>query len=611
MKKRGMKKLLAERKRIIEISLAAIVLTFGLAFYFTLSRKKETPVYEEISFRSASLNEAINAYRLEEFDRAELLFRDSLANDRKKKVKSRAALYLGNISYRRGDYGGALEFFDTAFSLDDSNIYALYNGALSCLYGENHAKALRYAQKAYRVSSDFLPNTLLLGNLHYATGDYEKALAVYSKNSKSDPLLDYNHARTLLRLNRIEEAVILTKEISKRHSTSQVMRGLAHVVLGEMHESHSVSGASYFRQALEIFPRSSVMKFNLAVMLERLGRHEESAEILQSIEGTGLSEGFLPLYGRTLYMSGRYEAALDLYSSLNSSQKDVSVLSIIGDIYLRLNRVKDAEQMYRRALQSDKDDAVFINLVRLVVDNDEYEKAEELCRREIEGTPDAFSPLLCLAEIQFRMKNRREAKKILEKAITVAQENVERLLQIALVYRQNGYHNNALHLYHRVLTLEPSNHAAKEGIAGVFLRTGHLEKTAEIVRDMRPATDDIEVYYTLSMILAGVESPETGEGIYKKLIQDYPYRHEAYLNLCLLFMRRKTFDAAISTAQDCLKNVRNLDQKTVSDLYTIIASAHFSMGDVRESLQWLRKAHETDGENEAALINMKIIEQYI
>ena len=76
-------------------------------------------------------------------------------------------------------------------------------------------------------------------------------------------------------------------------------------------------------------------------------------------------------------------------------------------------------------------------------------------------------------------------------------------------------------------------------------------------------------------------------------------------------MRKKTFDAAISTAQDCLKNVRDLDQKTVSDLYTIIGSAQFSMGDVRESLRWLRKAREIDEENEAALINMKIIEQYI
>jgi tetratricopeptide (TPR) repeat protein len=611
MKKRGLKKLIAERKKIIEVSLAAIVLIFGLAFYFSLSRKKQTPVYEEISYRSDTLIEAINAYRLEELDRAELLFRDSLANDRKKKIKSRAALYLGNIAYRKGDYSGALKFFDTAFSFDDSNIYALYNGALSCIYGENPAKALRYAQKAYRFSSDFLPNTLLLGNLHYATGHYEKALEVYGENAESDPLVAYNRARTLLRLNRIEEAVILLKEISKRHSTSQVMRGLAHAVLGEMNETHTVTGASYFRQALEVYPRSSVMKFNLAIMLERMGRHEESAEILQSIEGTGLLDGFLTLYGRTLFMSGRYEAALDLYSSLSSSQEDVSVLSIIGDIYLRLNRAKDAEEMYRRALQSENDDAVFINLVRLLVDNGEYEKAEELCRKEMERTPDALSPVLCLAEIEFRMKNQPEAKKILEKAIFVAQENTDGLLQIALVYRQNGYYNNALHLYHRVLTLEPSNRAAKEGIASVFLRTGHLEKTAEIVRDMRPVTDDIEIYYTLSMILAGVDSPENGEGIYKKLIKDYPYRYEAYLNLCLLFMRKKSFEAAISTAQDCMKNVRDLDQKTVADFYTIIGSAHFSMGDVRESLKWLRKAREFDGENEAALINMRIIEQYI
>jgi tetratricopeptide (TPR) repeat protein len=254
---------------------------------------------------------------------------------------------------------------------------------------------------------------------------------------------------------------------------------------------------------------------------------------------------------------------------------------------------------------------VLINLVRLLVDSAEYEKAEELCRREIEGTPESFLPMLCLAEIEFRMKNTREAKEILEKAISVAQENVDRLLQIAFVYGQNGYHNNELHLYHRALTLEPSNQAAKEGIADVFLKTGHLEKTEKIVRDMRPVTDDIEVYYKFSMILAGIDSPETGEEIYKTLTRDYPYRHEAYLNLCLLYLKKKSFDAAIATAQDCLKNVLDLDPKTMSDFYTIIGCAHFSLGEVRESLIWLRKAKEFDGENEAALLNMKIIEQYI
>lgn len=606
-----MKKLRGEKKRIFEISLAVCVVIFGLALYFTLSTKKKIPPSEEIVYRSASLIEAVNAYRLEELDRAEILFRDSLENAKKKQIKSRAALYLGNISYRRGDYSGALDFFDLAFSLDDSNIYALYNGALACQYGENPAKALRYAQKAYRLSNDFLPNALLLGNIYYATGNHEKALAVFSKHSESDPRVDYNHACTLLRLDRIEEAETLIKEIARSSSTCSVMRGLAHMMLGVIHEKNTVTGASHFRQSLEIFPWSSVLKFNLAVLLERMGRYSEAADLLQSIEGSGLSKDFFPLYGRALFMSGRYEAALDLYSSLEGSQEDASFLSIIGDIYLRQNRGKNAEEAYRRALQSRMDDAVFINLVHLLVDNQEHAEAEELCRKERERAPDALVPALCLAEIKFRMKNQREAKQLLEKASSGVQISVDGLLRIARVYSENGYHNNALQLYHRVISLEPSNQEAKEGIAGVYLSTGHLEKAAGAIRSMRPMTDDIEMYYTLSLILAGVDSHETGAGIYSKLIQDYPYRYEAYLNLSLLLMRIRNFDAALSTAQSCLYNVSDLERETVSILYTIIGSAYFSMGDVRESLRWLRKAQEIDEENEAALVNMKLIEQYL
>jgi tetratricopeptide (TPR) repeat protein len=606
-----MKKLLGDRKRILEISFAVLVVVFGLAFYFTLSTKKKTPPSEEIVYRSASLIEAINAYRLDELDRAEILFRDSLENARKKKIKSRAALYLGNISYRRRDYSGALDFFDLAFSLDDSNIYALYNGALACLYGENPAKALRYAQKAYRLSSDLLPNTLLLGNIYYATGNYEKARAVFSTSSASDPRVGYNHARTLLRLGRIEEAETLVKEIARSTSTSPVMQGLAYMTLGVIHETNTVTGASHFRQSLKIFPWSSKLKFNLALMLERMGRYSDAADLLQSIEGTETSEDFFPLYGRALFMSGRYEAALDLYSSLEGLEEDASFLSIIGDIHLRLNRGKNAEEAYRRALHSHMDDAVLINLVRLLVDSHEYAKAEELCQKETERSPDALVPALCLAEINFRMKNQREAKQILEKATSGAAKSVDGLLRIARVYRENGYHNNALHLYHRVLSLEPSNQEAKKGIAGVHLSTGHLEKAAGVIRSMRTMTDDIETYYTLSLILAGVDSTESGDEIYSKLIQDYPYRYEAYFNLSLLLMRNRNFDAALSTAQNCLSHVRDLDGETLSILYTVIGAAHFSKGDVRDSLRWLRKAQEIDEENEVALINMRIIEQYL
>ena len=606
-----MKKLLGERKKILEISLAVCVVVFGLALYFTLSTKKRIPSAEETEYRFASLIEAVNAYRLEELDRAEILFKDALENTRKKKIKSRAALYLGNISYRRGDYSGALDFFDLAFSFDDSNIYALYNAALACHYGENPAKAIQYAQKAYRLSGDFLPNALFLGNIYYATGDYEKALAVFSTSSESDPRFTYNHALTLLRLNRIEEAEILGKEITRNSSACSVMRGLAHAMLGVIHEKNTFTGASHFRQSLEIFPWSSALKFNLAVILERMGRYAEAADMLQSIEGQGPSEDFSHLYGQALFMSGRYEKALELFSSLEKNQEDNSVQSIIGDIHLKMNRAKNAEEAYRKALQSHMDDAVFINLVHLLVDNNEYTEAEELCRKESERIPDAVVPALCLAEINFRMKNQREAKQILESAASGVQTSVDGLLRIACVYRENGYHNNALQLYHRVLSLEPSNQEAKEGIAGVFLNTGHIEKAAEVIRSMRPMTDDIEMYYTLSLILAGVNSSESEAAMYVKLIQDYPYRYEAYLNLSLLLMRNENFAAAMSTAQDCLNTVSDLERGTVSILYTIIGAAYFSMGDARESLQWLRKAQEIDEENETALLNIKIIEQYL
>ena len=68
----ALKRVFPRKNRILEITLVLLLLILGLALYLTLSKEKEY-TYERFEYINKELNEGINAYRLEDFDKAEIL----------------------------------------------------------------------------------------------------------------------------------------------------------------------------------------------------------------------------------------------------------------------------------------------------------------------------------------------------------------------------------------------------------------------------------------------------------------------------------------------------------------------------------------------------------
>ena len=99
----ALKRVFPRKNRILEITLVLLLLILGLALYLTLSKEKEY-TYERFEYINKELNEGINAYRLEDFDKAEMLLLNVLENAKVKKIKSKAALYLGNIYHINNKY---------------------------------------------------------------------------------------------------------------------------------------------------------------------------------------------------------------------------------------------------------------------------------------------------------------------------------------------------------------------------------------------------------------------------------------------------------------------------------------------------------------------------
>ena len=238
----------ARNRRILEYAVPVILLCAGLITYLIVSRQREGVRSPVSDFRDRTFINALYHYRLENFDRAELLFKRSLESSRSQKKKSSALLFLGNIYYKREAYERALEYYEDAVSHDKRNLSALHNLSLTLMRLEREDDALRNAEKLYGMGEKLPENLLLLGNMRFATGRYDDAAGIYSeesgsftagsdeKTAASQALFRYNRAMASLRVDDTSLASGLFETILELEKTPDLIKGLSAYRLGTIYE---------------------------------------------------------------------------------------------------------------------------------------------------------------------------------------------------------------------------------------------------------------------------------------------------------------------------------------------------------------------------------------
>lgn len=603
----ALKRVFPQKNRILEISLVVFLLILGLALYLTLSKDKEYS-YERFEYVNKELNEGINAYRLEDFDKAEMLLLNVLENAKVKKVKSKAALYLGNIYHINNNYSEALQYYQRSSSLDKKNVYAFYNSALVSVKSGNAQKAFRYSQKVLEIDKNYLPNRILLGNILYVTGKYPEALSMFNESEGFDSILSFNHAQTYLQSGKKMQAEYLLKKIVEHPDSRDTVKGIGYIVLGLLNNRENVEQSElYLRYAMDTYPSSPILKYNLSLLLMRQDNYYESANLLRSIEGELQTEYFNELFGRALIGSGYYKEALNFYTTLFNQKKDPDTAYIMGDIYIKLDEFEKAKKYYEFAIENPENGGAFVNLIRIYIKEGNFERAVQICKEAIQHDDENPLPHTCLAEVYFALGDSAAAQSSLVNATFHSGESSPALFQIANVYKENRYYNNAIQLYHRIISAESKNYQAYGAIAQTYMLMDQHERARNIIVKIRDHIEDVDLYYNLSILLARASNTEEALRIYNELISVYPYRYEACYNLALQSIENGDFKRAIEIIEDCLKRVKGIDPSKRSNLYTVLGVAQVYTGEIRKAMSAFKLAQELDRNNEIPVMNIKMI----
>jgi tetratricopeptide (TPR) repeat protein len=525
-------------------------------------------------------------------------------------------LFLGNIYYRRGEYDKALKYYEGAVSYNRKNLSALHNISLALVGLNREDDAMRYSRDLYSRKKGLPENILLFGNLLFAKGRYSEAAEIYREGAESSAedttvspaLFLYNLAGTMLKTDDPEASSVLFERIMEQENSPDLIKGLSAYRLGFLYrDTDVVKAEEAFMKALKLYPESGKLAFDLALLHLKNSRYESAVSLLKGVD-EGVDENHRRMMlGYAMYNSERYREARELFTVLDPGYGKVNLDYIIGDLYVKTGMPAQALEYYTRAVKQPGYEGAFINLIRLLGEEGDHKTAKELCEQYAQREPDNPLPSLLLGDIFFTIGNSAEAVEWLKRAEHLSENGADGLMKIAGVWINHGYHNNALLLYHKILDSDPLNLEARVRIAEVYMQTGHKKRAKAQLERVRERTGDLSYYYGISLLLASSADTEYAETVYRELIEDFPYRYEAYYNLSLLLIESGEYEESARVVNSCFKNVTGLDPGITSKLHSTYGYVLAMLGSGEEARREFAEALQVDPSSEVPLLNLRTL----
>lgn len=623
------------RRKLLEYGLGVFLLACGLAAYLLISEKEDgtgaalfppaehSDTRGRLDLKDRTFINALYHYRLENHDRARILFNRVLDGSRSRKKRSAALLYLGNISYLEGAAGftsgeqdgfdTALSFYEDALALDKNNPAALHNIALVLMRLGRDDEALSYAGKLYAMRKTGPKALLLFGNMLFMYGRYPEAAAVFSEGAQRfydyTALFSYNRAIALLYDGDVSRASELFSEVYGNKEGSLSLSGLSAYQLGYILKDTEIDKAEEsLSSARRVFSTSGGLAFDLALVLLKQDSYGKAVQLLETAKNGTDEKRRRDLLGYALFKSGRYDDALTLFASGLPEEHTPEECYILGDLYMKEKEPDLARPYYECALADGAYDGAFVNYVRLLQEVCELQAAKELCERYTAASPDDPAADILLADVLFYLGERGEAKKQLDKADELSKGDVDVLGEIAAVYRRHGYYDNALFMYDRALDSNPNDETLLFKIASLYLATGHRERAENYLGRARTHMENLSGYYDVTLLSAVCSDPDRAEELYRELILDFPYRYESYYNLSLLLLAAGRYEESAKTVHACLKDAVDIQPAACANLHMVLGYIHAGQKEWDEARRQYANAMRLDPENETALLNLRILD---
>jgi tetratricopeptide (TPR) repeat protein len=371
-------------------------------------------------------------------------------------------------------------------------------------------EAIAKYTRAIEVAPQLASAYINLGAIYFKQGKVDKAHATFVKgveNAPADRTLLSNAAATAQQLGKSDEALTFVDRAIEKNKRDAGLFSLRGTILRSLNRNDEALVA--LQEAVKLAPDDAKVYFSLGNQLYQLNRKDEAINAYG--RAVTMDKNFIRAYynlGAVLFETGRYDEALSAYKMAlapieQSFAKHESVDPIharayanlggiylhqkqwqpaieaytkalrldsssttahynLGFIYFTTNQPQRAEDEYRKALAADPTlPLAYLHLGEIAFKRGDYENALKLLR---DGLPryDADSKLIALRTIgraELARGNRDAARSSFESALHEKPDDVDSLLLLGRVQRQDQKYAEARTTIERAQKLAPNNNA--------------------------------------------------------------------------------------------------------------------------------------------------------
>lgn len=430
---------------------------------------------------------------------------------------------LANVAFLQKDYVAARDYLDQALATSSSNVTTLHLLAMVNKAEGRYEEALMQLLKAQSVASKDNLNLLkTLAEIHLAKNDSDNASVIIEQILELSPQEPFailvnsqlvepqseKSRKALEQLQQLAEQVyLLPDEMIDEEPMLVLLRGLISFQQDK------------FEQALRDFQVLRKQKpddLQVVMLLARtqlaLSKNKEAIKLMEQYQKALLPyPGFLVLLGEQYLNSGKTFRALTLFNELQQlhpQRLDVllfevkillereqvesglnkldelvkqrpnnKLLFIHAVLNLQAKRLDVALGSINTLLEESSDNPEYLTTKSaILIQKEEYEDAKRIIQQVLQNNSELISARFNLATIHYQQNNLEQAIAELERLNKKAPLHQPTLNLLAQIDLRLANHSKAMERYLTVLTLDPENITALEGIYAVHLSQDNIKE---------------------------------------------------------------------------------------------------------------------------------------
>ncbi|HZC59990.1 MAG TPA: tetratricopeptide repeat protein [Chthoniobacterales bacterium] len=417
-------------------------------------------------------------------------------------------------------------------------------------------------------------------------GDYESALAAYSKSLQLDPggnpRLTVRVAHDYAKRGDIASGIDILKDLAlARPDEPLAYLNLAYFYLNQLKKPNLA--LKYAQKAVAVDPKNFAgyqMLFEVYVALKQPPDAESTLVKAQKLESNdpnfwlNLAELTIQLYASDQgTFPAQHVPAVDtlLKKAAGYADNDGSVYAKIGDDYVLIDQVASAIPFYLRTLELNKDNAdVRFKLAQSFLKNGQRDQAIHSLEEMVKNNPTKFEIYEFLARL----------------------------------YEEAGNKERALANYEQALLIAPDQPELYLGVAQAELSLREYDRAIGTLEDARRRFAIPQITYSLAIALSSAKRFADALPIFEAALQEAETRQEELLDGSFFFNYGATAEQAglVDKAATLLKRSIELDPSKAAQAYNYLGFMWVDRNmNLDEAGLMIKKALDIEPENGAYL----------